>query len=386
MRNKIFSILLVILFLTGFGVFFVHQKDFSRVEKRVLKKNSDLNIVENNIEDILKDQFYCRDLIMKGYYKIKLAFNELPYIALNSFGDSNLEYKYLGKNVIEINNEFLINDILTYDKEKIDLCKSRAFNINEVDLKYPDIKTYVYFPTKLEETIDFKDNYGTVYREKFIKQLNPNISYSELEIDCLDEYLEYFYKTDFHWTGKGAYEAYKNIIEMINKDFDIGLPKEIKNINIYNNTWTGNVASEIGGNWVPDNIVDIEINDVDNFKYYVNGQKYDYGKEKNSYKINGNDTMYSDYDFFYGNNYFERRFELNDETKPNMLVFCDSLSNVNLKWIASHFNTTVYIDLRANDGSFNLDDYINKYNIDIIMVNQIYSNLYFNGYMFIPLS
>ena len=67
-----------------------------------------------------------------------------------------------------------------------------------------------------------------------------------------------------------------------------------------------------------------------------------------------------------------------------MLVFRDSLCNVNEEWIASHFNTTVFIDLRLNDDSFHLEDYIKKYSIDIVLVTEIYSNLYFNVNMFIP--
>ena len=81
---------------------------------------------------------------------------------------------------------------------------------------------------------------------------------------------------------------------------------------------------------------------------------------------------------------FEKRFEFHDSSKPNMLVFRDSLCNVNEEWIASHFNTTVFIDLRLNDDSFHLEDYIKKYSIDIVLVTEIYSNLYFNGNMFIP--
>lgn len=383
MRNKLFYVLFVILFVIGVSEITLPQKHFSKVEKRELKSVKDFNILDDNLEDILKDQFISRDLVLKEYYKVKLAFNNVPYLLMNIKNNDSFKYKYLGKNVISINDDYLINDILTYDDEKIEICKSKAFNINEMDLRYPDVNTYVFFPTKLEETIDFKDNYGAKYRESFLEQLNENISYSELKY--VDDYADYFYKTDFHWNGKGAYEAYKSIINMIGKDFDIGFPKNVKNIKTYDYKWTGNIASEIGGNWSGENIVDIEVEDIGVYKYYINDKRSDYGKEKNSYQLYGNKTMYSDYDFFYGSNYFEKRFEFNDKTKPNLLVFCDSLSNVNQEWIASHFNTTIYIDLRANDGSFNLDEYINKYNIDIIMVSQHYNNLYFNGYMFIPL-
>lgn len=384
MRNKLFCIILIVLFMMGLGELFLPQKQFSKIEKRELNKNNDFDVFNCNLEEILKDQFCKRDLVIKEYYKAKLAFNNIPYLVLNMKNDNGFEYKYLGKNVIAVDNDFLLNDILTYDDEKMEICKSKAFNINEMDNKYPNIKTYVFFPTKLEETIDFKDNYGMKYREAFLEQLNENISYSELK--NIEDYADYFYKTDFHWNGKGAYEAYKDIINMISEDFDIDKPKQINNIKVYNYKWTGNIASEIGGNWPGENIVDIEVEYIGPYKYYINDKQSDFGKEKISYELYGNNTMYSDYDFFHGNNYFEKRFEFNNEAKPNLLVFCDSLSNVNQEWIASHFNTTIYIDLRSNDGSFNLDEYINKYNVDIIMVSQHYNNLYFNGYMFIPLS
>ena len=96
--------------------------------------------------------------------------------------------------------------------------------------------------------------------------------------------------------------------------------------------------------------------------------------------------MYSDYDVYFGDNAYERVFKFNQEDKPNVLVFSDSYFNIIQEWFASHFNNTVIIDMRANDGQFNLDYYIEEYDIDIILMSQMYNNLYFNGYMFISLS
>lgn len=384
MRNKLFSLLLILVLALGIGIFLKPQNSISKNEKRYLSSTKDINSIED-IENVLSDQFYSRENITNFYFKFKLALNNVPYRLLNLLGKSD-DYQYLASDVILIKDgDYLMNDILYYDEDKKESVMSKAYNINQVDLKYRDIKTYVYFPTTYEETLDYKDNYGTKYRELFLQQLNPNITTAELEVYDLNAYKKYFYKSDFHWDADGAYQGYKDIINMINNDFDIGKSKDIDEKINYDYKWIGNIASKIGGEGPKDTISDYNLKNIGKYDYYINDEISEYGIVKEDYMNNGNQTGYSDYDVYFGNNYFEKRFEFNDETKPNLLVFCDSMSNVTQEWIASHFNTTIYIDLRANDGSFKLDNYVDEYDVDIILFCQYYENLYFNGYMYVPL-
>lgn len=384
MRNKIFSLILIILLILGIGIFIKPQNSISKNEKRYLASAEDIDSIDD-MQNVLSDQFYLRENITNNYFKFKLDLNNVPYELLSLLGKNN-EYQYLASDVILIKDgNYLMNDILYYDEAKKESVMSKAYNINQVDLKYENIKTYVYFPTSYEETIDYEDNYGTKYRELFLEQLNQNITTSQLEVFDLKTYQEYYYKSDFHWAAKGAYQGYKDIINMINKDFDIGSPKEIEEEINYDYKWIGNIGSKIGGNGAKDTISDYNLKDIGEYDYYIDGEISEYGAIKKDYALNGNQTGYSDYDVYFGNNLLERRFEFNDKSKPNLLVFCDSMTNVTQEWLASHFNTTVYIDLRANDGLFNLDEYIDKYDIDIILFTQYYENLYFNGYMYVPL-
>lgn len=383
MRNKLFSLVLILLLFLGIGIFLLPQNEVSKAEKRSLITNKDINSF-SDIETVLEEQIPFRENMISLYYKTKLSFNNLMYKVIPAY--RNNDYHYLGENVIDIGDGYLSNDVLVYDKDKIEGAKSRGYNINQIDLKFPNIKTYVYFPTSIEEilyTYDDSDD-GSNYRWALIDQLNPDITYSALELDSVDKYKELFYKSDFHWNAKGAYEGYKDIINMINKDFDIGEPKEIEKEIEYDYLWSGNVVSEIGSVGEKDKITDLILEDIGEYKYYVNNKECDYGGMKEEYSKNGNNTYLSDYEAYYESIEYERRFEF-DNDKPNIIVFSDSFINVNLEWIASHFNTSIFIDLRCNDGSFNLDDYINKYDIDIVLVSQLYLNLYFNGYMFIPL-
>lgn len=383
MRNKLFSLLLIVLFILGIGILVKPQNSISKNEKRYLNTATDIKDVDS-FESTLKDQFYFREDLMSAYFNTKLVFNSVPYKLLSLAG-KEAKYPYLSSEIISLNDGYLINDVLYYTELNLHYVANRAYNVNEMALKYPNIKTYVYFPTRLEEILLYGDNFGYDYRNAYKKQLNENIKTAELDLKGIEGYEEYFYKSDFHWNGKGAYQGYSDIINMINDDFNIGDPKEIDGVITYDYEWTGNLASKIGGYGAKDKIIDVKLKDMGDYNYYINDNLSEYGRVKEEYAKNGNTTGYSDYDVYFGDNAFERRFEFNDESKPSLLVFCDSLTNVTQEWIASHFNTTVYIDLRVNDGSFNLDEYIEKYNIDAILVCEIYSNLYFNGNMYIPL-
>ena len=394
MRSKIYFVFIGILLVLGIGVFVCPQKTMSESEKRYLSTNSDISYsnLDGDVNSLLKDQFYGREYLMKFYYNAKLLFNKVSNKAIEVVrGIKNgksvtADYTYLTDNVIDIGDGYLINNVLVYDEDKYKMACQRGYNLNEVSLAFPDVKMYVYFPTKLEEILQVGDtNYGLGYRQGFLRELNENITYSSLNITSVDEHKEYFYKTDFHWNGRGAYLGYKDIINMIGQDFDLGEIKEVEEEMVYDYPWQGGTSGEIAHTGDDDYIIDLKLKDIGEYTYYINDVETEYGSQKEYYKENGNSSEYSDYDIYFGDNSFQKRFEFNDDSKPNILIFCDSMCNVNQEWIASHFNTTLYIDLRANDGTFNLADLIEKYDIDIILDTQIYKNLYFNGNMFIPL-
>ena len=188
-----------------------------------------------------------------------------------------------------------------------------------------------------------------------------------------------------HWNAYGAYEGYKDIINLIGQDYDIEQAHTIKEEIVYPYEFYGNLANKIGGYGEKDHIIDLVLDGVGDFDYYVNGELADYYAIKEDYKENGNSTIYSDYDIYFGDNYFFREFDFHNEEKPNLLIFGDSYKNTNMMWIASHFNKTIIFDLRSKPDDFNLDDYIEKYDIDIALVTYHYYFGYFDGHLFIPL-
>ena len=394
MKNKLPVFVLIVLFFLGTGIFVFPQNEVSVSEKRNLATNESIKAGDilggsfsANVENVMKDQFYFRDSITGFYYRLKTILNRY----LGS-GKSSIDYVYLNENVIELDDGYLINNVLFYNEEDLDIAASKGYNLNEVDLKYPEIKTYVYFPTRMEEILDVQgnspetSNYGLGYREAFRIQLNPDITYGSLKMENIDDHKAYFYKSDFHWNHRGAYEAYKDIVSMINQDFEIGDPKEIAEEVCYDHEFRGNISSQIGHLGEADHICDYKLNDIGEHTLIADGEETDLADVKREYAESGNNSQYSDYDIYFGNNYFERIFDFHQPERPNILIFADSYTNVYQEWLASHFNKTVILDLRTRPEDFSLDYYIQEYDIDIFLIAQPYHDLFFNGDMFIPLN
>lgn len=411
MRNKLLSLLLILLFVLGIGLFVLPQRYESKMEKRLLATNESIvldNKLSLNIENVLKDQFYFRDFLTHNYFEIKTNLNRV----INKFvdGSISLVYKvkgllngggtidtdndfkndvsmlYLSDDVIEINDGYLINSIVEYNDEQLQLASSRGYNVNEFDKLYPDVKTYIYFPTRLEEMLNSEKENRLLCRENYLRQLNGNISYSALKIGSVEDHQKYFYKSDEHWKAAGAYQGYVDIIDMISKDYELGPIKEIEKEIVYDREFKGNISSKIGMVGSSDKLEDYILKDLGEYDYFANGNKIDLNEAKELYAANGNDTVYSDYDLYFGDNYFLREFDFHQDDKPNILIFADSYINTNMSWIASHFNKTLIIDLRAKPNDFDLDYYINEYGIDIALIDFTYNTMYFNGNLYIPIN
>lgn len=411
MRNKLLSLLLILLFVLGIGLFVLPQRYESKMEKRLLATNESIvldNKLSLNIENVLKDQFYFRDFLTHNYFEIKTNLNRV----INKFvdGSISLVYKvkgllngggtididndfkndvsmlYLSDDVIEINDGYLINGIVEYNDEQLQLASSRGYNVNEFDKLYPDVKTYIYFPTRLEEMLNSEKENRLLCRENYLRQLNGNISYSALKIGSVEDHQKYFYKSDEHWKAAGAYQGYVDIIDMISKDYELGPIKEIEKEIVYDREFKGNISSKIGMVGSSDRLEDYILKGLGEYDYFANGNKIDLNEAKELYAAKGNDTVYSDYDLYFGDNYFLREFDFHQDDKPNILIFADSYINTNMSWIASHFNKTLIIDLRAKPNDFNLDYYINEYDIDIALIDFTYNTMYFNGNLYIPIN
>lgn len=398
MRNKLFSLTLIICLILGMGIFLSPQKNESVMEKRVLSTNESIqfnNAFASSSEAVLKDQFYFRDDLTHSYYQIRTFLNRgINKVAKRVLSILNITEKspvegltlnYLSDNVIEIGDGYLINKILKYTDEEVQLAADRGYNLNQFISMFPDIKTYIYFPTRLEELLNDDAEYKPLCREAFIRELNEDVTYSALEVSGVEDHKKMFFKSDEHWNAAGAYQGYSDIINMISKDYEIDPPRAIIEEKVFPYEFYGDIASQIGKIGETDHITDYTLEGIGDFDFYVNEEEADFYHNKKQYTEEGNKTVFSDYDLYFGDNSFLREFDFHQEDKPNILIFADSYTNTNMQWIASHFNKTTVIDLRGRWDDFSLKQFVNENDFDIMLFTYSYNTMYFNSYLFISL-
>lgn len=381
MKNKIFSLLLLLLFVLGISLLVKNQEGYLFIENRQKKVFNHIkdDFSFENINSVIGDQVFNRDNIIKSFLDI-----------YNNFEIGNKVVCY-DRNQIKINDMFLDNSYIRQSDSILDTVANKAFNINEISNKYPEIKTYVYNPGRylfepILNSVWFPNNYE-IFENTFTYYLGEKVKYKKLEYqDSQIDY--YFYKTDQHLNVYGADKVYRDVIDMINEDFDVGAPKELIDIKEINKEFRGSYSD------VCENIGDIYdvfadgnygINDND-FDYYINDKKLSIVNEKES---TINDNLYSKvrtYDAYYNSNAGIMTFDFCDESKENILIITDSYIGPIKEVLSSHFNKSIIVSGDYGLEKLRLDDTIKENNISIILILWFHQNLYYNGYYFIPIN
>lgn len=302
----------------------------------------------------LSDHIYMRETMVKLYMDMQKKINK-KYLNGVFIGDEGYifsEYNYM------FDNNY-INERVKY--------------FNEFASEFDDVKFYLtYVPNKsMVDSDKFPiDGYQSpqhYYINKFLDGIN------EKHIKTLD--LRYvfrnesnlYYKTDHHWTMNGAYLGYKNIINLINKEFkSVGKPKDIENFDIetYKGYFMGSDGRKVG--YIVDELDDISIyksKDNLNYKSYYNGEGYDLIHE---YNIDS-EIFNSDYEVYLGGDKSEIIIENYDNKNDlDIMVIGDSMDNPIIPLMVPHFKTIYSIDLRYHT-SVNMSKMIEKTKPDIVL-------------------
>lgn len=196
---------------------------------------------------------------------IKTYFNDLSLYVDDHFGGRNLflsldrkisslkdnessEKAIMGKNDFA----YYISSLKLYEKEKTN---DEKFNLFKNKVKYlseyfPDKPIFVFiYPNKTQAYPEYLPNgyKKSTLRDDIVANVeslngSKNIYVKDLKDDILNAKKDYdkslYYTNDTHWNAYGAYVAYKNSIDFINKnsDFNLIIKQDIKQINETVNT------------------------------------------------------------------------------------------------------------------------------------------------------
>lgn len=376
MRDKILIFLFMLIILgLPFIILIRPQKDFSSLENQNLVKVTDLknnnilnNELQDNLENVLADQMILGQTMMEYYNFFK---NITGVKVLERFYENKEKNTLIPLGISEGSTVYRLNkcNYLVYEpllfknyKEKLDL---HIENINEISSKL-NIPTNVFY---INKDVDIND-YNAV--DDYMKNnLNENITYDNFyDIDdndnYYDEYKNYFYKTDHHWNYKGSYKGYKIISRMLGNNV-LKYQKE----NCFDEVrFVGSKGKKVGDFLNYDEFCTYSFNLLEH-KVYINKELSNYG-DKESYfnKQQTKELGANHYAIYYGKDYGEIIYDF-DNKKDNLLIFSNSYSNPINELIASSYNKTYIIDLRAYEKDLNeefiLNEYIKDKNISEIL-------------------
>ena len=350
-------IILFSLFILGFSVLDIVTpiRDFSTVENRVLAKRPEFTVEElfngnytSKFETYVNDQFIGRD----------------TWITMKSIGEQGLA-KIINNNIVYGDDGYLFD--LTLATDAVRLEKNIRY-LNEFLEMYKDENVFVTLIPNSTTVLDNKLPTGfpgvnqTSLREFILKDVTKEqqIDLFSPLINKQDEYI--YYKTDHHWTTRGAYYAYEALADKLGyeaKPLDTFKPVEVEN-------FFGTYYSKVKNPFVkPDTLTYYEI---DNVNMTILDKTYQTLYDMKQFEV------YDKYAAYLNGNNGLTRIETGVENGRKILILKDSYTNSLAPFLTQHFETIDLIDLRHTNislkqviGSEAYDDILFMYSVENFM-------------------
>ena len=328
-----FSFILFILIMFVINIF-KGEKEFSEEENRNLSKKPELTFnsfingdYTEKFESYISDQLPGRRLFVNAKFKIDML-----------LGKSEVNGVFIGKENQLMEDFHESSNEQTYDKVlAINEFKKLHENTNVSFMLIPTaaeiLKEKLPKNSPVDSELEFM-NYIQGNLNSNIKFISP---YNAL-YENRDQYL--YYRTDHHWTTKGAYIAYVEFCKTAGIE-----PKneEEFNIQLVANDFYGSLTSKIGQRsgegdninvYIPKENSEVVVN-------YVSEQRRS-GSLYNSASLDEKDK----YQVFTGGNHPHINIKSLGDPKKKLLLIKDSYANSFLPFLTAHYGEIDVIDLR----------------------------------------
>lgn len=366
---------LFFIYLCGFLTIAKNSSAISKLENRTLaqkpKYSKELLLSGEYFrswEEYLTDHIFGRTYWIKGY----------------SFLNASLLKKHSINNIVIADNGTLLPFIPHNRVYDLDDLKN---NINNSVEEISNLSNYInnyggefYFIGIPEQSSYLRDKYPSYYRngeeflnsseENMFKGLDKNnINYiNMMEKYKLNDFEEYYFKTDHHYTFRGAYKAYTEIIDRIINDSEqiiIREPlreEEIEFITLENPIW-GSRNRSLSFIYPTDEKLEIgyPVEQID-YEKVTNGNA-----DPEFYYTEYLEKGRPSYGVYMGGDHAETIITTDREELPDLLIFGDSFTNPLEPLLYYHFNQTRILDLRYYS-EMSLYEYIEEYKPEYIIM------------------
>ena len=337
-RNKVTGLIFIVMMVLFCVVNLVTgDREFSSAENRTLEQKPKLTVsgIESGrwmeqYESYVSDQFAGRDFWVSFKSSVDLLMGKRK---------SNGVFK--GK------DGYLLEDIAVPDKEQL---KNNLAAMKQFQKQYKDIPMYMMLvPNAANIEADKLPGYAVTadQEEEFTtiqKTLEPAFIWVNVS-DVLKKHKseEIYYRTDHHWTTRGAYYGYQALAETMK--LDTTKAPEMKAYAV-TNSFNGTLASTSGYEtgykepiyiYAPEdeeNAVQVVVNNVNEKKKTATLYDTSKLKEKDKYAL------------FLGGNYPLLDIKTTADTTDRLLLIKDSYANSLIPFLTSYYREIIVIDPR----------------------------------------
>ncbi len=336
--SKIFSAVAVVLLLvlSVSALIFplaTPDKEYSETENRYLAGFPDMNLKSvlsgrfmTDFEEYLSDHFSFRDNIVSAK----------TFIA-RILGKTEVNNVYIGKDNRLFEVPSRLDDENTAEIiDSINSFSEKCGIENQYFLLAPNA-CYVhseFLPDALVAE-NQREIINTIYDELSEKLCTVDVCLPLIKHN--DELL--YFRTDHHWTHKGAYYAFEELSEAMKLDGDAVSYEEI----VFSNGFSGTLASSSGINEAYDKLCAYVPEDYLG-KYYV----YNYATQEKSPSVFDLTKLENknQYEVFFGGNFGRIAIQTDNMNEKYLLIFKDSYANSLIPMLIPHFEKIVIIDPR----------------------------------------
>ena len=326
-------------------------------EKNIVDKVSNkVNAVKNRLENEVTNSFPFYNSLNGLYQNFNYYMNSFFYKEIPLKTNSDSEYIFYDKK-----NDFYYLEN-QYSKEELDKrldTQVKMFN----KLANLDIDMYLYFPTRYELT-KLKDNNLSSYVDSFKDKLSSKIKVANMDIASLEQYKNYFYKTDHHWNMNGALAGYYDIMDILGKT-------PVDNLEVVNKTerkFYGSMAKSVLNDKTYDYILDVD-RTLD-YDVLVNGKSASEVFKPRQIRLDRDYLYYDYYVQYFNGQYGEICYDYHKDKEENLLILSDSYAWQIDYLIAASFNKTYVVNLRYDKWKkedLNLEEYMKERNIKKVL-------------------
>lgn len=348
--------------------------------------------LQNGLLHAVSDQFPIRLTFIRTAKAIDRFMIKTTYLFLRDPAipmDVNHSY------YITRDKNTVISRLPYFDEKMINNLDYRLENLKQIKEMFPEKNIYVFYFQEIPSspfdprTPYFKNLDGGQAIRYFESHLPSGVILHKMEFSSLQELKSNFFYTDHHMNIRGAWNAYQQLYEMIEKNYP-GISPQLTNIQF--NKFPDLKCS---GTYVRDTLYPIEPEifeiaqvNLPNFKIIENDNeiKYNLSSEYNAgiYNKDNYTSRYQEY-FGYPSGFLTYIYE--NQAPKNLLLFGSSYKIVIQPWIAAHYQVSYFIDTWRyswTGSSFSIAKFAEDHDFDDIIIFTDLFELVSNDYIINP--